>query len=337
MGASSYMSQHEEIRSLRRQLRIERTAMALLAAVLVVVWAHCRVNNTKSFIMVNGRPVACVSSERTAQDILAEIKTNTRCNPREIGFKEDVVIARAPRDAQPTSRHRAMRTVEKALSPVIPKWAVIANGKPIVALPSRTIAGETLDLAKLRFGKLAKNLAEEPQFKQRVTVDIAPVSPSILCGSAEEAVKFLFDKRRRVSSDEVYVVRKGDLAGSIATRNGLKLAQLWAMNPGMNLNRLQVGDRLRIRTIRDAEPALTVVVRDQSDRTEPIPAPVQRVSSARMYAGKTAELSSGRSGLRRVRLATVYENGRLVGSEILSEEILREPTPRRIAVGIKPR
>jgi len=64
---------------------------------------------------------------------------------------------------------------------------------------------------------------------------------------------------------------------------------------------------------------------------------VQRVSSAQLYEGNSTVLSQGRAGERRVKVATVYENGRRTGSEILSEEILREPSPRRIAMGIKHR
>ncbi len=331
------MDQQDLIRSLKLQLRVERTIFAVIAVALLAWWASGRISNSKTFILVDGRPVACVQSAQAAQDIIHQVKANTKCNPNEIGFREDVVVARAPRDAQPTSRHKALRNVERALSPIVPKWAIIVNGRPVVALPSRTIAGETLDLAKLRFGKLAKNLMEEPQFKQDVTVDIAPVNPAILCRSADEAVRFLFDKQQTVSTDEVYSVRSGDIAGSIAKRYGITLRQLAALNPTTDLNRLQIGDRIRIKGVRPAGAKLTVIVRDQSDQTEEIPAPVQQVSSAELYAGKTIELAPGRSGLRKVKVATIYENGIKTGSEVVSEEIVREPSPRRIAIGIKPR
>jgi uncharacterized protein YabE (DUF348 family) len=53
--------------------------------------------------------------------------------------------------------------------------------------------------------------------------------------------------------------------------------------------------------------------------------------------GKSTVLSSGKSGQRQIKVATIYENGKITGSEIMSEDILREASPRRIAKGIKPR
>ena len=331
------MDKDIQIRSLKRQLLIARVLFGILILAVICSWAHGRFADGKAFILVNGKPLVCLSSERDAREVLQGLKTGTGCDPAEIEFKEDVIVARAPRDARPVSRHRAMGAIRSAVSPVVPKWAIIVDGKPIVAVPSRTAAGEVLDLAKLRFGKLAKNLCEEPQFKQKVTVDIAAVAPSICRNTAEEALAHVFETREAEPRDAVYVVKRGDLAGEIASRFNLRLAELWALNPGVNLHRLQIGDRIRVKCAPQPTPKLTVVVRDQSDRVERVAPPVQRISSTRMYLGKRVELSPGRSGRRKVKVATIYENGRKVGAEVLQEEILREPVPRRIAEGIKPR
>ena len=144
-------------------------------------------------------------------------------------------------------------------------------------------------------------------------------------------------RREALAARLHYAVKQGDLAGEIASRSGVKLANLWAMNTGVNLNHLHIGDRIRVRSSVPPPAKLTVIVRDQCERIEPIPPPVQRVSSARMYVGKRVELSPGRSGKRHVKAAAIYENGRKVGSEILEEQILRAPVPRRVAEGIKAR
>jgi len=318
-------------------LLIERAAIAAIAVIFLGWCAYTRTSDARAFILVDGKPVVCVSSERDAQAVLGKIKSSTGCDPAEIEFKQDVVIARAPRDANPVSRHMAMRVVGGAVQPVFERWAVLADGKPVVAVPSRTMAAEVLELAKLKFGQKVTNLAEEPQFKQSVTVQTVPVSPSIYRKSAREAVKFIFEEGPRTTTEGYYTVKRGDLAGEIAARHHLKLAQLWGINPGVNLNRLRIGDKIKVSKTESAKPKLVVVVRDQSDVVESIRPPLQRVSSTRMYAGKVAEISPGAWGKRQATVATLYENGRRVGREIIHEEIIREPVPRRIAVGIKPR
>jgi hypothetical protein len=292
--------------------------------------------DAKSLILVDGRPVVCVPTASDARDILTQIKSRTGCNPSEISFKQDVRVERAPGNTFPVSRHKAFRTVAKLVSPVVPKWAIIVDGKPAVAVPSREIAGEVLEAAKRKFGSLARNLAEEPQFKENVTVDIAAVDPAVVRKNADEAVKFLFSDSATTTRDAIYIVQKNDVAGAVASRCGLRLSELAALNPEVHLDRLQIGDKLRVKTS-TTRPKLTVVVRDMVERTESAPPPVQQVSSANLYEGQTSVLAPGSSGLRRVRVETIYENGRKVRSETVDEQILRSPTPRRVAVGMRHR
>jgi len=330
------MDSEKIIRSLRLQLVIERIAIASIALVLAATWAVGHIKSGKSVILVDGKAVACVVSRGDAEDVLTQIKRDTGCNPSEIEFQQDVRVARAPRDAQPISRHMALCTVRGVVCPLAPRWAIIVNSKPVVGLPDKQTAGDALEQAKSKYGSLVTNIAEEPQFKEEVTVDYIPVPTRLFCQTAEDALKVLFADNPVEVGSAVYTVKNGDIAISIASRNGLKLSDLEALNPGVNLARLAIGDKLRIK-ITKSSAKLTVVVRDQSEKTQPIPAPVQRVSSAQLYEGDSTTLSPGKDGERRVKVATVYENGRKVGSEVISEEILKEPSPKRIAVGIKHR
>ena len=78
-------------------------------------------------------------------------------------------------------------------------------------------------------------------------------------------------------------------------------------------------------------------VRDMTERTESMPPPVQQVSSASLYEGKTSLLSPGSAGERKVKVEAIYENGRKTGSETVDQQVLRAPVPRRVAVGMKHR
>lgn len=325
------------ISKLRRRLLIERICAAVIAFILITTWGIGRIRGDKSMIVVDGKPVVCVPSEQEAKGVIQEVKRITGCDPAEIEFRQEVRVARAPRDARPVSRHMAVRAVRHMVSPVVPRWSVIVDGRPIVAVPDRKTAGDVLELAKMKYGQMVKNLAEEPQFKGNVTVDVAAINPALYCKTAEQAVKLIFDSPVPVKRDAVYFVEDGDTASSIASRHGLSLDDLDSLNPGVTLDRLQIGDKINIKETQAGKARLTVVVRDQSDRIESMRPPIQRVSSATLYAGKTVELSPGTSGRHQIKVATIYENGRKVGSEILEETILRDPTPRRIAVGIKSR
>lgn len=328
------MDSETMIRHLRKRLLIERCIFGGIALLFVGCWLFGRFCDAKSLILVDGKPVVCVPTAHEANDILARIKSRAGGDPSQISFRQDVRVARAPSTVQPTSRSEAYRTVLRYVSPVVAKWAIIVDGKPVVALPNKKIAGDVLEAAKMKYAAMVNNLAEEPQFKESVTVDIAAVDPSAYRKTAAEALKYLFSESAPISRDAIYTVQKGDIAGTIAEKCGIKVADLEAMNPRMNVARLQIGDRLRVK-MTSTKPKLTVVVRDVSERTQSTPAPIQRVSSTAMHGGKSVVLSPGRSGLSRVRVQTIYENGRRAGTEIVDEMIIRAPLPRRVAVGIR--
>lgn len=331
------MDSQRVIRSLRLQLLIERIAIAVIALIFLTTWAVGRFGDGKSLILVDGKAVACVSSQKDAQVVLKEIKSNTGYNPSEVKFQQEVRVARAPRDARPVSRHKAIAAVRNVVRPTVAGWSVVVNGKPMVALTDRETAGEVLELAKMKFGSAVKNLAEEPEFKEQVTVDVAAVPVERYFKTAEEAVEHIFSNKPAQMTDGTYTVKNGDIAVLIARRHSISLEQLEKLNPGVNLARLSIGDQINIKKPTETEPKLTVVVRDQSERVETVPAPVQRVSSAKLYTGQSYEIQPGEAGRRKVKVATIYENGRRVGTEIIAEEILKEPVPRRVAMGIKTR
>ena len=54
-------------------------------------------------------------------------------------------------------------------------------------------------------------------------------------------------KPSRRTGGRFYVVQSGDSFGTIAAKEGISVAQLEALNPGVSSNALRVGQKLRIR------------------------------------------------------------------------------------------
>jgi LysM repeat protein len=52
--------------------------------------------------------------------------------------------------------------------------------------------------------------------------------------------------KRRPGARRFYTVQRGDTFGSIAAKAGTSVARLVQLNPGVNPNSLQVGQRLRV-------------------------------------------------------------------------------------------
>jgi LysM domain len=54
-------------------------------------------------------------------------------------------------------------------------------------------------------------------------------------------------KRTKTARQQFYTVQTGDTFGSIATKVGISVEQLQALNPGVSSNALQVGQKLRVK------------------------------------------------------------------------------------------
>lgn len=296
------------------------------------------VKNNKSVIMVDGKSVVCVSSAGEAKNVIETIKSKSAQDTSQVNFQQNIRVASAPRTAHTVSRHMAVSRLERYVSPVIAKLAIIADGKPVVAVADKKTAGKVLELAKLRYGSKAKNLMEEPQIKESISIDTAAVSPELYKKTPEQALNYIFSPAAKAQKTQgIYVVKKGDVATSIAKRHHLKTRDLWNLNPNINLNRLSIGDKIKINKIQKNKPRLTVIVRDLIQRTEHFKAAPQKVSSASLYVGKSVLLDPGSTGLRDVKISVIYENGSKVGTELVEENVIREAIPRQVAVGIKPR
>jgi LysM repeat protein len=347
------LSDDKLIRSLKLQLRLERTAILLVALFFLIRWGYGNFQSRPYSISINGKPIAYVTTSEAAKRVLANIKGAVQgIKASDVSFKENITINRAPRNVNVLSETDAEKAVVGKLTLRVMKYAILVEGVPAVAVDSEEQAGAILESAKERFGLMVDNLMEEPGFKEQVEVRRLPVNLSIYRTDADEALKMLLEGRVSASegssggSSSTYMVASGDVAGKIAADYGMTLDELQQLNPEKKLDKLQIGEELKVKTQtttdgRESEsvqaPRLTVVVRSREKKTEDIPYTTETVSSMRMSAGKEVELSPGRNGRRQIVLATVYENGVKKGSEIVEETILRNPTPRRVSIGIRSR
>ncbi|MFQ3548254.1 MAG: G5 domain-containing protein [Armatimonadota bacterium] len=322
------------IKKLKLQLMIERVVVCSIVLVLIGAWAYGYFNETKAMIVIDGKPVVCVNNDQEAQLIVQEIKLDSGCDPEEIEFRQDIVVSRAPRNANAVSRSKAKRVVGQMLTPMVPRWAILANGKPVVAVSNREMAGEVLEMLKFKYGSLAKNLAEEPQFKENITVDITSVHPSIYKKTAQDAVDFILSKKKTTIEESKYEVQKGDLATTIAAKYKLSLDELKELNKGVNLDRLSIGDMINIKKQAPPKSPITVIVRDRVEVIEKYSPEVHKVSSAKISSGKVQLINEGSQGEKLVTKVDIYENGVKVGTQILNEHILRDASPRQIAIGM---
>lgn len=140
--------------------------------------------------------------------------------------------------------------------------------------------------------------------------------------------------RANSTGETTYVVNKGDTFNGIAYANDMSVSDLQALNPGVNINRLMIGDVLNVKEV---VPSLSVRTLDHEVYSQPIACPVETRENSSMYKGETKIVSEGVEGEARVTADVTYVNGIEKERNIVSSETVREPTPTIKAVGTKER
>ncbi len=119
-----------------------------------------------------------------------------------------------------------------------------------------------------------------------------------------------------------YSVESGDVWSRIAQDNNMTSSELLALNPGYDIDKLQIGDVL---LISNAVPYLTVrSVQIEQYQTE-LPYEIEYVDDPTMYTGDFRVISQGEYGSADVVARVTYEGQAEIDRVIESETILKEP------------
>ena len=136
------------------------------------------------------------------------------------------------------------------------------------------------------------------------------------------------------TEEVTYEVKKGDTWSEIANSHGLTSQELLALNPGYNIDKLQIGEVL---TLAASVPYLTLTVVEQERYVEDVPYDIEYTDSANLYKGDYKVISAGEYGAADVVANVTYVNGEETERTVLSSVMLKEPVTEQRLQGTKER
>ena len=210
------------------------------------------------------------------------------------------------------------------VSVTLRKCQVVVDGQTVGVVKDETALRDMLDQLKNQY---VNENTTSVEFMQDVSIQYVYAADNVL--TTEEMQAAL---QSNGSGSGTYTVVKGDTFNGIAYANDMSVSDLKALNPGIDINRLMIGDVLNVK---EQIPLLSVTTVDDVTYTEPIACPVEEVKDSSMYVGDSKILTQGTEGEAQVHAQVTYVNGSETQREILSSTTLREPTTTVKAVGTK--
>ena len=132
------------------------------------------------------------------------------------------------------------------------------------------------------------------------------------------------------AGEVTYTVKKGDCWSLIAQDHDMTNSELLALNPGYDIDKLQIGDEL---VISNAVSYLTVVVTQMEYYVAEVPCDVEYVDDNTMWQGDTRIISKGVNGTADTSALVTYQGATELKREIVNQTILTEPVTQIEARG----
>ncbi|WP_312648482.1 peptidoglycan DD-metalloendopeptidase family protein [Aminipila sp.] len=124
------------------------------------------------------------------------------------------------------------------------------------------------------------------------------------------------------ATPKTYIVQGGDTVWDIAIKNGVSPEELEQMNPGITSSSLQIGS---VVNLYESKPFMAITTTETVVATETIPYETTFEETSSMYTGQSKVKAAGISGSKQVTSQVVKQNGILVASNVLNEQIVTQP------------
>ena len=210
----------------------------------------------------------------------------------------------------------------------ISAYSIVVGGKEIVKVSSENDAEIVLNQVKNNY-ITSDSQVKEVAFAEEVTITNSAINVNkeeIL--TTQEAITLILTGSKE---PKTYVVQGGDTVWDVAAQNNLSSFELMDMNPGV-VDEISIGQTLNLYQIK---PYVTVKTTEVVTATQNIEYGINYEYTTNLYKGQSQIKSAGNYGSKIVIAEVVKQNGIVVLSTPISEEIVAQPLAQISLVGTK--
>lgn len=301
-----------------------------LGGVLAAAGLFCSIYTFGTTVRYDGEVVAAVTSQSAAEEAAADLEAVTT---RTLGQTYTIDESLIQYDSGLLRRQDLVdeTTLEEDLSQeiglVTQAYSLYVDGELIGATPYEGALEELL-------GQLQSTASDEStiscEFAEDVEIkhEYVPTEKLMNLGYLAET---LYSTK---TAEVTYTVKAGDTWSEIAEDHDMTSKELLEMNPGYDIDKLQIGEVL---TLSEAVPYLTVTVKQRERYLEDVMYDVEYTDSAYLYKGDYEVTSPGEYGAADVVANVTYVNGVETERTVLSSVLLKEPVTEQRLQGTKER
>lgn len=280
-------------------------------------------------LSVDGVEVGVLSANENLDAIVANVESRAASIlGEEYSYDGEIVVTDAlAADGDFTDAAQVEDAVFDSVGALTEAYAVSVDGVEMGYAPSL----EELDalLSRIAAPYLTENTSSH-DFVENVETYLVELPANM-----DYMIEDLYDALTASRVEEAdYTVQAGDTFNKIAYANGLTPAEMAALNPDVDINKLYVGQTL---IIQQAIPFLSVRTYANETYESVIESPVEYIETSSLYVGNTSLKEKGEDGLALVNADVTYVNGIEVERTEIFSQVTKEPTTTYMYTGTTPR
>ena len=297
-----------------------------LAAVLLFVSTY----TNGVTVTYDGKVLGSLSSEAEAEAARTELEKVTAQTLGRTFTIDDSLIQYSSgllRRQDLVDRETYEEELSQEVGMVTAAYCLYVDGERIGATPYKGALEQLLEqiqLSATNEGTISVSFAENVEVKE----EYVPTADLMNLGYLAET---LYSTK---TAEVTYTVAKGDTWSEIAEDHGLTSKELLALNPGYDIDKLQIGEIL---TMSASVPYLTMTVVQQERYVDTVAFDVEYTDSPDLYKGDYKVTSAGQFGAADTVANVTYINGTETERTVLSSVTLREPVTEYRLQGTKDR
>ncbi len=298
------------------------------AAAAVLLFVSTYTNGVT--VTYDGKVLASLASQTEAEEARAELEKVTAQTLGRSFTIDDGLIQYSSgllRRQDLVDKEVYQEALSQEVGMVTSAYCLYVEGERIGATPYKGALEQLLEqmqLSATNEGTISVSFAENVEVKE----EFVPTDSLMNLGFLAET---LYSTK---TAEVTYTVAKGDTWSEIAEDHGLTSKELLSLNPGYDIDKLQIGEIL---TMSASVPYLTMTVVQQERYVDSVAFDVEDTPSPDIYVGDYKVTSPGQYGAADTVANVTYVNGQETERTVLSAVTLRQPVTEHRLQGTKPK
>lgn len=288
--------------------------------------------NTGYAVNYAGNFLGYVRDQQTAIAALSTVKYDINQYDPSISVSDNLTFQKQLVNSEKLiSSDYIKNTIESGLLMEYTCYSISLNGSEIAIVKNGIEAQKVIDGVKKYYEEQETQTgAEIVNLTIKDEIKSSPKIANVTKISEAQDIINMLTAGKGVTKD--YSVQSGDTIWKIAKDNSMTINDIAAINPDLNVDKLQIGQIVKLSV---SEPYLNVEAVENIALDENIPYNTTYVSSGDLYRGETSVIKKGEYGIKRITEQITKVNGVKVASTTLSTDVVKDPVTRVLARGTK--